>query len=179
MEYKMVSDFNERIKELHVKSGLNQQDFANKIGIIKSLLNRYLHRGDKPKYDKIIQISNNLNINPLWLMGCDVPINSIITPKDAINNIPLLENIKFDENIFSIKNIKGTDSNIISLDINYEYFYYQLEDKKILVQIKSEYKPEELIVVINTNNIIKITLLNEINNTEYKILGKLIATIIK
>lgn len=179
MEYKMVSDFNERIKELHVKSGLNQQDFANKIGIIKSLLNRYLHRGDKPKYDKIIQISNNLNINPLWLMGCDVPINSIITPKDTINNIPLLENIKFDENIFSIKNIKGTDSNIINLDINYEYFYYQLENNKILVQIKSEYKPEELVVIINTNNDIKINLLSEIDDIDYKIIGKLICSITK
>ena len=93
MEYKMVSNFSERIKELHIKSGLNQQDFANKIGVIKSLLNRYINRGDKPKYDKIIQISNNLGINPLWLMGCDVPMHSIVTPKNTINNIPLLENI--------------------------------------------------------------------------------------
>lgn len=179
MEYKIVSDFNERIKELHIKSGLNQQDFANKIGIIKSLLNRYIHRGDKPKYDKIIQISNNLGVNPLWLMGCDVPINSTVTPKNTINNIPILENIKYDENIFSVKNIKGTDSNIIELDINYEYFYYQLDTSKILVQIKSAYKPDESIVIITNDNKIKITALDKLEDAEYKILGKVIFTTTK
>lgn len=179
MEYKMISNFSERIKELHIKSGLNQQDFANKIGVIKSLLNRYINRGDKPKYDKIIQISNNLSINPLWLMGCDVPMNSIVTPKNTINNIPLLENIKYSEDIFSIKNIKGTESNIIDLDINYQYFYYELDDKKILIQIKPNYSKDDVIAIINSNNETKITVLNEINDTDYKILGKLISEIIK
>lgn len=171
MEYKMDSNFQNRLIELIELSKLNQKEFSDKLDTPRSIINRYIHRGDNPKADRIIQIANTFNVNPLWLMGCDVSMNSIVTPKDVVHSIPLLENI-FIDNLFSIKNYKGVISNIVDLDINYQYFYYDMDDKQILVQIKTEYEMND-VVVFTISNEVKFSILKDIKDNNYKIIGKL------
>lgn len=179
MEYKMISNFQNRLIELIELSKLNQKEFADKIDTSKSIINRYVHRGDNPKADRIIHIANTFNINPLWLMGCDVPINGTVIAENIVYQIPLLNDICCLENLFSIKNYKGMISNIIDLDINYQYFYYDMDNKRFLVQIKSEYDLDDVVISIYNGNEIKIITLKEIDNTDYKIVGKLICVSIE
>lgn len=174
MEYNLVSNFNERIKEIYSNSNLTQQDFATKIGITRSLLNRYLNRGDNAKAEKIVQIANNLNINPLYLIGCDVPINSSVTKENIFYDIPFIKNISFDENIFSIKNIDKSFSNVVDLDVDYQYFYCENENKLFLIQIKSHYTNDETIAIVDSENEFRLTCLDDLKNQKYKILGKVI-----
>ena len=172
MEYKMISSFQDRLIELLDLTKLSQKEFSDKLDVSRTIIHRYIHRGDNPRADRIIKIANTFNVSPLWLMGCDVSINSTVTPKDVVHNIPLLEDI-FVDNLFSIKNYKGIISNIIDLDVNFQYFYYDMEDKQILVQIKSKYEMND-VVVFTVDKEIKFSTLKDIKNNCYKIIGKLV-----
>ncbi len=175
MEYKVVDTFQNRLIKLIQISGLSQIEFSKKVDLSRSLINRYIHRGDNPKGDRIVQIANTFSINPLWLMGVDVPINSIVTSKNVTYDIPILEDLSI-ENIFSIKNYNGVYSNIIDLNTDYQYFYYEDDDKRYLIQSKKKYNNEDTIVILNEK---------EIETKLYKnisddiVIGKLISIIYK
>lgn len=177
MEYKMVSTFQKRFIELLKIFNLTQKEISDKTNIPKSIINRYIHRGDNPKAERIVHISNTFNINPLWLMGCDVPINSTVVLENIVYQIPLLDDI-FAKNLFSIKNYKGLISNITNIDINYQYFSYEMDNKRFLIQVKSEYDLNDVVISVNTDKI-KIATLKEIDTINYKILGKLVSVSIK
>ena len=64
----------QRIKELIAKyfNG-SQQDFADRCGIPKSSVSQYVHGRNAPGNIKAARIGEALNINPLWVMGFNVP----------------------------------------------------------------------------------------------------------
>lgn len=177
MEYEMISNFQNRLIELLKLSKLNQTEFSNKLDIPKSIINRYIHRGDNPKPDRIVQIANIFNVNPLWLMGCNVPINSTVVQENIVYQIPLIKDI-FSNNLFSIKNYKGMVSNIMNIDINYQYFYYEMDNKRFLIQVKSEYDLDDVVISVDKNEV-KIAILKEIDTNDWKIIGKLVYVSIK
>lgn len=171
MEYRIVDTFQNRLIEAIKISGLNQKDFSDLVGLSKSLINRYVHRGDNPKPERIIQIANKLQVNPLWLMGVDVPMNSIVTPKSVIYDIPVIKDITKD-NLFAIKNYNGVHSNILSLDTDYQYFYYEEDPKRYLIQIMEDYKKDDVLVTL-TKGKINLIFGNDIKDNT--IIGKLIS----
>ena len=175
MEYKIVDTFQKRLVELIKFSGLSQIEFSKKVELSRSLINRYVHRGDHPKGERIVQIANCFQINPLWLMGVDVPMNSIVTPKDIVYDIPVIKDIT-EQNLFSIKNYNGICSNIVTLDTNYQYLYYDESDTRYLIQIKKTYNENENVVTLNKN---KIKIETYKNISSEIVIGKLISIIYK
>ena len=53
---------------------LKQVDLVNKTHLDKTLINKYLAGLMKAKQDKLTILSEALNVNEVWLMGYDVPM---------------------------------------------------------------------------------------------------------
>lgn len=68
-----ITDSKHRLKELLNESGDTQNEMARKTGLTKSAISNYINGTREPRQDAILKISNTYNVNPAWLMGCDVP----------------------------------------------------------------------------------------------------------
>lgn len=65
----------ERIKQL-VGEFENQQEFADYCGISKYSLSQYVNGTNAPGNVNAAKIAKKLSLNPLWVMGFDVPMRS-------------------------------------------------------------------------------------------------------
>lgn len=81
----LISSPSDRLKEIMKIHNLKQSDLVEKTGIGKSSISTYLSGEYQPKQDKIIKLSNALDVNPSWLMGYDVPMVD-----NNLNNTPNL-----------------------------------------------------------------------------------------
>lgn len=68
-----ITDSRNRLKELLNESGDTQNEMARKTGLTKSAISNYINGTREPRQDAVLKISNTYNVNPAWLMGCDVP----------------------------------------------------------------------------------------------------------
>lgn len=69
--------------------GMRQADLCEKTKIPKSAISQYISGAFEPKQDRIYLISQALNVDPVWLMGYDVPMEKIEQPEQK--KIPLTE----------------------------------------------------------------------------------------
>lgn len=69
--------------------GMRQADLCEKTKIPKSAISQYISGAFEPKQDRVYLISQALNVDPVWLMGYDVPMEKKEQPKD--NKIPPTE----------------------------------------------------------------------------------------
>lgn len=68
----MKSDtFSNRLRLAMNTSGIKQIELANKTGIDKSLINKYLNGSNVAKQDNLTKLSDVLNVSEPWLMGYD------------------------------------------------------------------------------------------------------------
>ena len=68
------SSFSERLKEALNKTGTKQIELSRLTGIDKGTINNYLAGKYEPKQDKLSMIADALRVDPVWLMGYDVPM---------------------------------------------------------------------------------------------------------
>ena len=74
----ILKKFAERLSKLVKEHETNVNDLANKIGIkSKSTIYRYMNAEMAPKLTTIKYLAEIYNVNPIWLMGYDVPMESI------------------------------------------------------------------------------------------------------
>lgn len=99
---KLVSSFNERLKELMKVKKLKQVDICKATGISKSMLSQYINKGFDAKVSNVKKIAEAYKINPLWLMGFDVDMarnenlqEKIIERVKSLNNEELEKLDKF------------------------------------------------------------------------------------
>lgn len=78
-----------RIRKALSIRNMTQADLCAKANISKSTLSEYLKGKYEPKQDKTFLISQALNVDPVWLMGYDVPMEKKEQP--AIKQIPPTE----------------------------------------------------------------------------------------
>lgn len=92
--------FKDRLVEAMEIRKMRLVDLSNATGIHKGNLSNFIHGRYVPKTDKVYLIANALKVNPVWLMGYDVPmdisfsipITSDSKVKDEINKkIELLD----------------------------------------------------------------------------------------
>ena len=69
--------------------GMRQYELCEKTKIPKSAISQYISGAFYPKQDRIYIISQALNVDPVWLMGYDVPMEKKEPPEQK--NIPLTE----------------------------------------------------------------------------------------
>lgn len=68
-----MSKFGERLRNELNRKGLKQVDFAERIGLSKVAINRYVMGKREPPYDTLIRIANSLDVTVDYLIGNDIP----------------------------------------------------------------------------------------------------------
>lgn len=81
----IVDTFKNRLNLAIKIFGLKQVDIVKKTGIDKTLLNKYISGNSNASQKKISLLANFFNVNPLWLMGYNVPLQKDLTPKNNIS----------------------------------------------------------------------------------------------
>lgn len=66
-----------RLREAMRVRGLRQVELCEKTGIPKSSINQYLSGYAEPKTDRIGLLAKALDVDPVWLMGFDVPMETV------------------------------------------------------------------------------------------------------
>lgn len=77
---KVVANFNDRLNEALEKRGMRPVDLVNKVDIPEATISQYRSGYAKPKYERVVRIADALNVNLLWLMGGDVPMEKNSRP---------------------------------------------------------------------------------------------------
>jgi len=72
----MDNNFAERLKKALDIRGMKQVDLTELTGLGKSLISQYLASSFEPKQNNIFKIAKALEINPAWLMGKNVDMDS-------------------------------------------------------------------------------------------------------
>ena len=72
--------------------GMRQADLCEKTKIPKSAISQYISGAFEPKQDRVSLIAQALNVDPVWLMGYDVPMEKKAQP-DEKKNSPAEENL--------------------------------------------------------------------------------------
>lgn len=65
-----------RIKKALSIRGMKQSELCEKTKIPKSALSEYISGAYEPKQDRIFLIAQALSVDPVWLMGFDVPMEN-------------------------------------------------------------------------------------------------------
>ena len=71
---KIIDTFSNRLKKALEYSNMRQVDLVEKTHLDKTLINKYLAGIMKAKQDKLTILADALNVNEIWLMGYDVPM---------------------------------------------------------------------------------------------------------
>ena len=88
--------------------GLKAQELADKTGISKASISQYVNGSHCPSNDKAQMLSEVLRVNPLWLMGFEVPMEN----KKEINMQP--KHIqKYAELISEYEKLNNSDKSLI------------------------------------------------------------------
>ena len=75
-----------RLKKALSIRNMTQAELCQKTKIPKSALSEYLKGLYEPKQDRLLILSDALNVDPVWLMGFDVPMeidNKKVAPSEA------------------------------------------------------------------------------------------------
>lgn len=71
----IVSTFKERFNQALSIRNIKPVELSEKTGISESTISQYRSGYAKPKEDKLAVLSNVLSVNPVWLMGLNVPMD--------------------------------------------------------------------------------------------------------
>ncbi len=71
----MSESFSKRLKEAMKIRNMNQSELSQKSGISKSSLSEYLKGKYEAKQTGLFNLAKALNVNEVWLMGEDVPMD--------------------------------------------------------------------------------------------------------
>ena len=74
MFQKPVESCAARIKKALSIRNMKQSELCEKTKIPKSALSEYISGAYEPKQDRVFAIAKALNVDPVWLMGFDVPM---------------------------------------------------------------------------------------------------------
>lgn len=104
--------FANRLRKAMDIRNFKQIDLVNKTKLDKSLINKYLNGISEAGNDKLTILSNALDVNEVWLMGYDVPMNEE-------NNSKSNELNELDEILFSkAKELSDEDKKMVIGIIN-------------------------------------------------------------
>ena len=70
-----------RIKKALSIRGMRQYELCEKTKIPKSAISQYISGAFEPKQDRVFLIAQALNVDPVWLMGYDVPMEKKEEPE--------------------------------------------------------------------------------------------------
>lgn len=109
----LVDTFQNRLKHAMNIRNMKQVDLVEKSGLDKTLINKYLAGISKARQKKLTILADTLNVNEVWLMGYDVPIEreldstNIKDSTSSFKNVPIIGKIAAGKPILAQENIEG------------------------------------------------------------------------
>lgn len=88
MNIGIVEPCSARIKKALSIRSMTQSELCAKAKISKSTLSEYLKGRYEPKQDKVFIMSQALNVDPVWLMGYDVPMDVSVKAGNKTKKAP-------------------------------------------------------------------------------------------
>lgn len=177
MEEKIILDkFSKRLSELIKDNNTDVSILTSNLGLrSKTTIYRYMKGEMSPKITTVKVIADIYNVNPLWLMGYEVPksnksikIESDVFPSaDTVIEIPVVGKISAGIPLLAVENIVSyayAPSSQIKQD--YTYFYLTVQGDSmnlkfhegdiILVQKQSDLENDEIgVILINGEATVK------------------------
>ena len=146
-------------------ANMKQVDLVNKTGLDKTLINKYLAGIMKAKQDKLTILADALNVNEVWLMGYDVPMERDLNAYkvDELGNsvipIPILGTVKAGYDYLAQENWIGTVDVETSLVGNgKDYFALKvhgnsmspalIEDDIVIIKKQNDFENGDIVVAI-------------------------------
>ena len=77
-----ISDFKSRFNEALSIRNMKPVELSEKAGISEATISQYRSGYAIPKIDKLVLLSNVLDVNPVWLMGLNVAMEIDALPSD-------------------------------------------------------------------------------------------------
>lgn len=81
----IIEECSVRLKRAMAIREMTASDLVRKTGISKGSISQYMSGYVKPKQDRIYLLANALEVDPVWLIGYDVPMISTKKMQDEIN----------------------------------------------------------------------------------------------
>lgn len=107
----LVDNFANRLSKALLLRNIKPIELSEKTGIDKSKISSYMSGRYKAKQDGIDILSKTLNVDPAWLLGYDVPMETEVRI-DALGNpvvmIPVLGTVKAGYDYMARENWEGT-----------------------------------------------------------------------
>lgn len=161
----LIDTFKNRLKKALDISNMKQIDLVKKTGLDKTLINKYLAGIMKAKQDKLTILADALNVNEVWLMGYDVPMEKDLetTKTDELGNtvipINILGTIKAGYDYLAQENIIGTidvESKLVGTGDNFfalkvkgdSMFPAIIEDDIVIVKKQDYFENGDIVVAI-------------------------------
>lgn len=162
----LIDTFAHRLSYAIKIKNVRPVDVSKETGISKTNLSCYMSGKYEAKQDGVEILSKFLNVNPVWLMGYDVPMEKTLTVdsnvfpiSDIPKKIPVLGRISAGLPILATENIEGYEFAPSSLiKEGYEYFYLKVQGDSmnlkfnngdiVLVQKQDELENNEIGVIL-------------------------------
>lgn len=158
---KPTESFQKRLEKALNFRNMKPVELHEKTGISESLLSKYLSGNAIARQRKIALISEALNINPVWLMGYDVPMEEIKVDNlgNPVTEIPLLGVVKAGYDYMAQENWEGmieVDKNIVKDSADYfalrikgdSMFPVLVENDIVIIKKQEDFENGDLVVAI-------------------------------
>lgn len=107
---KPIDTFQNRLQKAMNIRNMKQVDLVEKTGLDKTLLSKYLSGISNARQDKLTALAEALQVNEIWLMGYDIPMESIPIKNIEKIKIPVLCTVKAGYDYLAQENIIGYES---------------------------------------------------------------------
>ena len=162
----ILEKFSERFSELIKNSSIDIPKLAQMLGLkSKSTIYRYMNGEMAPKIPTVKYASEIFNVDPLWLMGYDVPMHkqdtNVLPTSDVAISIPVVGRGSAGFPILATENLEGyAFAPSSKLKPGYDYFYLIVkgdsmnlkfnEGDLVLVQKQDDLENDEIgVIAIN------------------------------
>jgi repressor LexA len=97
---KRTETFQNRLKDIMNERHINQTELSKRTNITRTAISSYYNGAAEPNAEKILILSLTLGVEPLWLMGFDVPRN-----KSTLNEITTILESKSEDELRRAKEV--------------------------------------------------------------------------
>ncbi len=108
---KPIDTFQNRLQKAMNIRNMKQVDLVEKTHLDKTLINKYLSGVTNAKQDKLTILAKALNINEIWLMGYDIPMDRNVVLDELgnpVSPIPLVGAVRAGYDYLAQENLEGT-----------------------------------------------------------------------
>ena len=131
---KLVDSFMNRLNKAIALRRIKPIELSEKTGIDKSKISSYMSGRYKAKQDGVYLLAQALNVNEIWLMGYDVPMerqkveSNVFPTTDVPQKVPVVGKISAGLPILATENIEGYEFAPSSqIKKGYTYFYLRVQ----------------------------------------------------